>query len=459
MTDKKALSPTDIDWQNKYQSSQADLRDKEKQWQDTDRLLRLLLSRLTGLVTSQDNTLNNNLQILRKALREGQDILQLNRLIKDISDRILVIESTELKSTISAHGDTEDRQLELISDVFLVLLENINFPSAFKPQIDRIKITIDTGNSIERRLRLLAGITALAEVLDDIFYDVKHDKQKLGLFLQQINSELKSLDEGMLATHELHTRKQAAGDAINSKLESEVQEMENVITTQLNLDAIKSSVQSSVNTIRQHMDTFKQQEQQHNQQAKMVTESLRRRLSSMEKQCVDLKKQLLEKHRQVLSDPLTGIRNRIAYEEAIINELERFKRYNRSACLLMLDLDKFKHINDTYGHNIGDKVLQFVVRILSKNIRSVDFLARYGGEEFVVILPELDLSEAKKVAQKICKTIEASKLEVDGHTIKITISGGVARFRDGDTAESLFERADTALYLAKERGRNRCETE
>lgn len=465
MKDKSSNANRDDPWRNKYHASEAELREKEKHWQDTEKLLRLLISRLTMLVDCPDQTLTNNLQVLRKALCEGENILQLNSLIKDISDRILALESTELKTiqhraqALSANDGNNDEQLNLIFDVFMVLLENINFPTLFADQIEKIKFNLQKQNPADTKLRLLAGITALAEVLDDIFYSVKYDKQKFGLFLQQLNSELQGLDKGLTVSNGLQTQKQKAVDTINSKVVTEVLEMENTITTQHNIEEFKRSVQNSVNTIRDHMENFKQQEQQRNQQAKQVADKLRKQLRGMENQCAELKKQVLEKHQQILSDPLTGIRNRLAYEEAINNEIDRFRRYNRPACLLMLDLDNFKHVNDTHGHSVGDKALQFVARILAKNVRSVDFLARYGGEEFVVILPELELIDAKQAAQKICQAVQANKLNIDGNTIQLSISGGIAQIRQDDTAESLFERADTALYLAKERGRNRCETE
>ncbi len=158
-------------------------------------------------------------------------------------------------------------------------------------------------------------------------------------------------------------------------------------------------------------------------------------------------------------DPLTQLANRHLLTEYLQKILSRLQRYRHYGALLLIDLDNFKHVNDSYGHSVGDKVLQAVARILTNSIRSVDFLARYGGEEFVLILPELGLNDAKMAAVKICKAVQANILKVDGHTIRVTISGGISLVRTDDTAESLFERADTALYLAKERGRNRCETE
>jgi diguanylate cyclase len=464
MRDKPSPAKQDDIWRNKYNAGQDELRLKEKQWRDTEKLVQLLVSRLVFLVQSTDKTLVNNLQLLVKALRDGQSILQLNKLIQDISNRILQLENTELKSSVGkdkSATDAKDAEINLllVYDVVIVLLETISFPSAFCEQIKRIKKSLLAASDDDRGLHLLAGVTALAEVLDEVFYNIKHDKQKFGLFLQQINSDLQSLDADISRSSHIQLQRLDAEATINKRVESEVIEMENIITTQLDIEQFKQSVQGSMKAIRDHMETFKQQTEQHNHQSSEMMKKLRRQLQQMEGQCESLKQQILEKHQQTLSDPLTGIRNRLAYEEAIRLEIDRHKRYKRPLTLLMMDLDHFKFVNDTYGHSAGDKVLQFVAKILAANIRSVDFLARYGGEEFVIILPELDIKAGQLVAAKICDAVQASKLKVEGNIVRMTISGGLAQIRKEDTAESLFERADTAMYLAKERGRNRCETE
>lgn len=465
MKDKSLEKKQQATWQSKFNASQDELRLKEKKWQDTEKLIHILISRLGLIIDCPDKNLTNNLQILIKALREGKSILELHKLIKDISERVLQLERTELISSSGSLKNTdvddggEHVNVELVYEVLIVLLDSINFPKAFSERIEHIKKIMLATNTHDRVLPLVAGVTALAEVLDDIFYNVKHDKEKFGLFLQQINSDLQSIDADISSSHNIQSRKQDSESMVKNNVESAVVEMENIITSQLDVEQFKGSVQSSVAAIRKHMENFQKEAEQHNQESSMMMEKLQMQLKQMEAQCESLKVQILEKHMQTLSDPLTGIRNRLAYEEAIRLEVERHKRYGRSLCLLMLDLDHFKQVNDSFGHNVGDKVLQSVAKILAANIRSVDFLARYGGEEFVVILPELEITAANKVAEKIRKSIQALKLKIDGKVVQVTISGGIAQIHENDTPESIFERADTAMYLAKKQGRNRVESE
>jgi diguanylate cyclase (GGDEF)-like protein len=162
--------------------------------------------------------------------------------------------------------------------------------------------------------------------------------------------------------------------------------------------------------------------------------------------------------RESLSDPLTGLANRRFFQEILLRELRRAQRGNQPLSLIIADIDHFKGVNDTYGHNVGDEVLEQVGSIMLSSVRATDFVIRYGGEEFVVLMPETRLGDALQVANKLRKTIGDTILESTsrpGMTLKVTISGGVAAFPgDGQTGEQLILRADRALYWAKEHGRN-----
>ena len=125
---------------------------------------------------------------------------------------------------------------------------------------------------------------------------------------------------------------------------------------------------------------------------------------------------------------------------------------------MVFDIDHFKSINDNYGHKAGDKALRLIAQTLQKNLRSTDFLARYGGEEFVALMPETELADAMKVANKLREAIAAVKFNYQERDVDITVSCGVAYFQRDDTVESVFQRADKALYQAKDNGRNQCFT-
>ena len=155
-------------------------------------------------------------------------------------------------------------------------------------------------------------------------------------------------------------------------------------------------------------------------------------------------------------DGLTRIHNRRAFDERLIEEMRRHQRYRQSMGLLMLDIDHFKAINDTYGHLVGDHVLREVGRILSETVRGTDFTARFGGEEFMVILPQTNEEQSRVLAERLRALIAAAQFSHNGQPFSITVSIGVAILVPGTLAKrkELLEKVDQALYQAKNRGRN-----
>jgi diguanylate cyclase (GGDEF)-like protein len=158
---------------------------------------------------------------------------------------------------------------------------------------------------------------------------------------------------------------------------------------------------------------------------------------------------------QALSDTLTGLPNRRALDEKLEAEVRRSLRTNNSFSVVMMDMDGFKVINDTFGHATGDVVLQKVFQALAKGIRTTDFLARYGGDELTLILPETDVNGAKLVASKIQSKLEQLDVRLpDGSRAALGLSGGIAVFPfHGKLASELMRAADAALYRAKKHAR------
>jgi diguanylate cyclase (GGDEF)-like protein len=154
-------------------------------------------------------------------------------------------------------------------------------------------------------------------------------------------------------------------------------------------------------------------------------------------------------------DSLTGLFNRRYFDKTLEREFARAHRHNNNLSLLFLDLDFFKNVNDNYGHQAGDEALKFFAKLTLEAIRTEDIAARYGGEEIVVILPETSKVNALVLAERIRTRLEKTEIEYDGQKIGFTLSGGLASFPlDADTSSNLVKFADSALYKAKNSGRN-----
>lgn len=155
------------------------------------------------------------------------------------------------------------------------------------------------------------------------------------------------------------------------------------------------------------------------------------------------------------TDSLTHIYNRLHFAHFLDAEIDKVKRYGGTFSIIFFDLDYFKDVNDNYGHLVGDTVLEEITKIVSSANRSADIFARYGGEEFIILTPETDLNGALIHAERLRNDIEKFEFQTVGH---VTSSFGVTEFKaETDTVESLLDRVDKALYLAKEYGRNRVE--
>jgi diguanylate cyclase (GGDEF)-like protein len=166
---------------------------------------------------------------------------------------------------------------------------------------------------------------------------------------------------------------------------------------------------------------------------------------------------LLERRLQVEAntDLLTGILNRRALQQVAEEEIARSLRYGQPLSLLLLDLDRFKSLNDRFGHDMGDRALQLSASSFRDSLRSSDRVARWGGEEFLVLLPSTGLAEASLLAQRLRRNIEELTLPSGVEPVRWTVSVGVAQLEPGQGWIELLARADKALYRAKEEGRNR----
>jgi diguanylate cyclase (GGDEF)-like protein len=156
-----------------------------------------------------------------------------------------------------------------------------------------------------------------------------------------------------------------------------------------------------------------------------------------------------------LRDPLTDTGNRIAMDQTLQREIEMSRRHSQPLSLLMLDIDHFKQINDTYGHSAGDDVLKAVAASIKDQLRNVDMVFRFGGEEFLILLSNTSREAAAMVGERLRFAAQAQDYVADGKVIELTVSLGCSTLLPGESAESLLRRADSALYVAKREGRNR----
>jgi diguanylate cyclase len=237
-------------------------------------------------------------------------------------------------------------------------------------------------------------------------------------------------------------------------MSSEVDNLSASVRDSADLAQLRSSVIASLDRMQSHVRSHLEEENTRREAAESEAAGLRGRLRRLEQDTFDLRRQVAQNQAQAMSDPLTGLPNRRAYEQRMQQEYARWRRFGEPLALVVWDVDNFKAINDTFGHKSGDKALAMIAKILRSRLRETDFVARYGGEEFVTLLTGADGQAALQVADAMRTAVEDGGLHANGQPVAITLSGGLSVFAVGDSPEGVFERADRAMYQAKRQGKN-----
>ena len=293
----------------------------------------------------------------------------------------------------------------------------------------------------------------LTAAMDALITSKKHFSQEIneGLYTEHLNRNKKEIfQEVHKEAHKIFQNIFRATLSTND-LASEYCDKMKEYSIKLNDINDLTQIQHFVEAIIKDTNNMAKSSSQLNQQLEEATSQIQ-----------TLSKQLEETEREVLLDALTGLNNRKAFDIKINDFCEKFDKNEGFFSVVMLDIDFFKKFNDQYGHQIGDEVLCIVGSHLKENLKGKDFPSRYGGEEFIVLLPNTKLDDAYIVAEQIRENISMKRLKVrkTGQTLgNITASVGVSEIREGDTASSVVERADSALFLAKDSGRNNVKSE
>ena len=241
-------------------------------------------------------------------------------------------------------------------------------------------------------------------------------------------------------------------DSDNQHYNQKIFEQSEKIEQITRLDDIKKVKQALIYEIENIRQTIRNKQDRDGKQLKILSKQVSALNHELEKAKVDS-----------VTDGLTGIYNRKAFDRYIRELISKNNLTKTSFAILMIDIDNFKTVNDSYGHQTGDRALLALAHKCRSLIRHEDFIARYGGEEFVILLPNASLRNAVKKARLICKTISDTHYSLNDikadHILSLTVSIGVSVYQKGDTAKSVIDRADQALYAAKHNGKNRVATE
>ena len=336
-------------------------------------------------------------------------------------------------------------------NILIEFLELISLPDELSTKAETIRQLL-----IIEPDKLKPCLNKTVELVMELQVELKNERKELEEFLAELSARLKEIDEEVRKLSGIGEKRTTNSNEMNGVMKDTIASMDDFLKTEENIDALKDNVKSHVIMIRHHMDTYFTEDKVQQNYSDAAVQQLAKELIKVKREAEALREQLEHKRLQATHDTLTRIPNRLAYDEWISQEHDRFIKYDTPFVLMVWDVDFFKRVNDEFGHQAGDKVLRIVAQMLSENIRDADFVARYGGEEFVIVLPGITQAAAMKVGENIRLAIESCAFHFRDKPVKVTASAGICEIRANETVEMLFDRADKALYKAKDSGRNTC---
>ncbi|MDB5981427.1 MAG: hypothetical protein JWQ69_2442 [Pseudomonas sp.] len=338
-----------------------------------------------------------------------------------------------------------------IEETLLGLLDDLTLPEHHRPQAQAMRSRLEKGLNWYELLPILDDLAVLMLAITN------SEHHEFEAYLKQLNERLESFQSNLRAASDDHADGRSMARGMQNQLREQVGGLQTSVQGAVDLNSLKQVLENRLEGLLGTMDQHQQQHEQREQDVAARLQGLATRVATMEQEAQGFRVHLEEERQKALIDPLTTLPNRAAWGERLEKEVGLWQKNKNELLLAMLDLDHFKRINDNYGHLAGDKVLKIIANELRKRLRPSDFIARFGGEEFVLLIPNTSVREGLALLEKLRKAIEACPFHFKGEPVTITVSMGLTAFRAGERNESVLQRADQALYRAKDEGRNRIE--
>jgi diguanylate cyclase len=481
---REQAAKRDVDLRQKYFDAIAQLETAEARWAQLEVTLRRIIGRLclaargraapldaelrkvSDLVRGRGKleTLEGNLEPLSRAITaldevaEGSSGATTTSRTLALTGYVPTLETSSVRTLpepgAAAVADPQERDTQ-VQSVIVAVLERLARLPELRPALadlwERSKGALSPEEFAE-------GLERVARLVNEQRTNLLREKKEIEDLLQQMDVRLGEIATYLASDAADQKSAQSSTQQLDLVVMNEVRSLDADIQRANDLGALRERVRERLNVISSHLQEFRAREGARVTAQLDRTQRMRLRVTDLEREIHGLHKSLQEEQSLRMVDALTGISNRAAYDDRIRHEYNRWQRDHTPISVLAWDIDRFKDINDAYGHSAGDKVLRVVAQHLAQHVRGTDFVARYGGEEFVMLLVGTDAAQAAVTADKIRVGIENMGFHFHNKPVVVTASCGITTFRGDDTPETIFDRADRALYRAKDGGRNCCRT-
>jgi diguanylate cyclase len=437
-----------------------ELEDKERAWAKLEAALRAAAGKLAVAALGQSPELDTAIDHVMAVLRTDPTALNLDTSMTGLMRALKAETALELKS---APQGPARAGVVIVPAASAVTDEIVSLLRALVRRLAEIPPLAETAATLTRRLELgvpEAGwepfLRSVADAVGEVANRLESQRRDLEAFLDQVTQQLAEFEDWTRwqANAAQSRRDDTAG--LSLTVQAEMVHLQQEVTLSPDLAYLKTKVQARLDNVARELREFRDKEAQRHAEDERRASELTREIAKLKGRTDELSKICAEQEARLMVDSLTGAHSRYAYERRLAEEFQRWQRHAQPLAFSIWDIDLFKRINDSYGHEAGDRLLRGVAELFNRSKRGEDFLARIGGEEFVLLLPMTNLEAANAVAEKLRSTIETAAFRHHGDPVKVTVSAGLTECRAGDTPTAIYERADRALYQAKQQGRNRC---
>jgi diguanylate cyclase len=460
------------DWKQKYRDSLLEMEAEEKRWRQVEQVLRRLIGRLCAAGMGVDPQLDDELQALAAANRRNADAQELERLAQSLTTAVVAVDATspvrQLASPapqplaplpppapltpLRAFGAKPGRW-ESTCTAIAALLERLKQGEADKSTARNLLAELP---SAQTDAALAAIVARIADLIHERGESLARERLQAAAVLSEVTKRLEEMSSYLTESNSASRSHFDDTQSLNDTVMSHVRELTDEVSEATELGLLQSAVGARLASVAKQVSDFRAREQNRLSEYNGRAEHMRARIADLEREAQDLHSKLdLEKHGARL-DPLTGVANRKSFDERFAREIAQLVQGAAPSVMLLWDIDSFKVVNDSYGHRAGDRVLQSVAACFTAALRASDFVARIGGEEFAVLLTGIKLAEAVHVANQTRIAVEALRFHFRGTPVRVTVSCGITQLHQDDAPGATFDRADAALYRAKNGGKNLC---
>ncbi|MBE0484673.1 GGDEF domain-containing protein [Marinobacter sp.] len=454
-------------WKEKYLRELDEADQRDKQWQAERNVLERMLVRTSLASEGQTPELDSLLTRIRSDLRKQKIDVEAWRTLQDQIDRAITkLDEHDQRTTpdtphqisTSPAPSSDDTDLaedghrlriaRRVGQLLGQLLNQVTLEAEVESQARTLQQTLLSTNdwSILRE-----GLNQVAELVIEA---VTRSQREFEVFLKRLDERLETLRQHFSQQSDAQLTRQDDTATLDREIREELGRVSDELLSGQDLQSLKQSVSKRLEFIGGVLERFRSRDAKREAMLAEQLAAMQEKVAAMEAHSEQMQAQVRRERERALTDLLTQLPNREAWQERLAFEYNRWQRYRHPLSMAVIDIDLFKRVNDSYGHKAGDRVLQLVAREMKARLRNTDFIARFGGEEFVLLLPETGLEDARSVVNEFRGHVGKLPFHFGGKRVAITFSAGVSEFRDGDAEDAVFDRADRALYQAKGAGRN-----